>query len=495
MELYDIQSDKRRFVSILKRKTDQSSDTACGIERTGVKTEHNVDDNKTAIELTGAEEKGLTMDTNIEDVDVDKNGIELTGAEGKGLTMETLVDMYSTIKNSETKYKCPKCAKVFLDVSYFKRHIKFHHSQQVCHICMAKFCTCWDLQLLENGQTVFKCNICTSNSTSFEEKDDLIVHLTTHSDADKLFKYPIAGRKTSQKGAVNNYIVTDKSELNGRTHTQQHSYKCAECDISCNDHSSLAIHMNAHVRMCTKGIYRCNKCNKDLTTPTSLKQHMIRHSGEKLYQCSTCHKYFRSRSNLTKHTESGHMLKVSRDKMTVHKPMQGCPLCQIRNCACWDVHPLATRDTVFSCNRCIGNRTFKSRQDLFMHLNVHRAVDEQTTKHVLSAASNNQVISFTIKPILADLPIAQSQSDSQSDCQPHKCKVCFQSFSDQHHLHVHMTGHTSRYKCIMCEFSSNDPNSLIVHMGIHKLLECQVCLLKFSKRPDLDRHMTTHDTQ
>ena len=48
----------------------------------------------------------------------------------------------------------------------------------------------------------------------------------------------------------------------------------------------------------------CPICQKGFSVKSSLKRHMMLHTGEMPYECLSCGKRFRQRSNLTRHART-----------------------------------------------------------------------------------------------------------------------------------------------------------------------------------------------
>ncbi|KAG8192733.1 hypothetical protein JTE90_009755 [Oedothorax gibbosus] len=76
------------------------------------------------------------------------------------------------------------------------------------------------------------------------------------------------------------------------------SLYCSVCDKHFNQSSSLKRHMVSHSG---ERPFNCDQCDKTFKTKAALKRHSIIHTGECPFECSTCKRKFNQISNLRKH--------------------------------------------------------------------------------------------------------------------------------------------------------------------------------------------------
>ncbi|KAF8764319.1 zinc finger protein 430-like [Argiope bruennichi] len=76
------------------------------------------------------------------------------------------------------------------------------------------------------------------------------------------------------------------------------SLYCTICDKHFNQSSSLKRHMVSHSG---ERPFCCEECDKTFKTKAALKRHSIIHTGECPFECSTCKRKFNQISNLRKH--------------------------------------------------------------------------------------------------------------------------------------------------------------------------------------------------
>ena len=161
----------------------------------------------------------------------------------------------------------------------------------------------------------------------------------------------------------------------------------------------------------------CQICGKVLKSNSSLKRHMLTHTGEKPYQCNVCQKRFARSNDLTVH-------------MRVHtgeKPYL-CTVCQKKFATASHLKEHArthTGERPYQCNVC--QKTFVQVSSLMHHIRTH------------------------------------------TEEKPYKCDVCQKMFSQQSSLTHHMRIHTGEkpYECDVCQKRFPQISSLTCHMAKH----------------------------
>ena len=86
--------------------------------------------------------------------------------------------------------------------------------------------------------------------------------------------------------------AVEKSERPGKTYT------CEECNATFTKYTSLKSHLLKHTG---EKKYRCEHCNKTFFSSSSLKIHVRVHTGDRPFKCKECPRKFSDPSNFNKH--------------------------------------------------------------------------------------------------------------------------------------------------------------------------------------------------
>ncbi|KAK2715745.1 hypothetical protein QYM36_010350 [Artemia franciscana] len=130
-----------------------------------------------------------------------------------------------------------------------------------------------------------KCRVC---SKTFEKKEDLYEHMSSHNKK-KAFECDICKKDFAQ---------TFHLLEHQRTHTGEKPFKCDVCEKCFASSSSFSRHKRIHTG---EKPFECNICKKTFTTSASLSCHQGTHADVKPFECDICQKTFRQKAHLYDH--------------------------------------------------------------------------------------------------------------------------------------------------------------------------------------------------
>lgn len=168
-------------------------------------------------------------------------------------------------------------------------------------------------------------------------------------------------------------------------------YECPECKELFSTFSGLGEHMSKHqnklivleggggLNRLSSGDYKCNICQKAVSTKGNLQKHQIIHLGIKPYKCNFCEKFFTLKGNRDKH-------ELTHTDSRPHK----CQICEKRFTLKGNLqqHILTHSDfKFFQCYLC--NKEFTLKGNLDKHIKRH-ANGMTTPKPSSEKKSNNR---------------------------------------------------------------------------------------------------------
>ncbi|KAH8273170.1 hypothetical protein KR018_008364, partial [Drosophila ironensis] len=139
------------------------------------------------------------------------------------------------------------------------------------------------------------------------------------------------------------------------------SMKCPICALQLSCASSLKRHMIVHTGLKP---FKCGECEQSFAQREVLKRHMDTHTGAKRHQCPHCSSCFAQKSNLQQHIGRVHM-----ETARTHK----CHLCQrsFNHMSGLSRHLVTHAGVMFSCKQC--GRQFNDRSAVQRHVQtVHK---------------------------------------------------------------------------------------------------------------------------
>ena len=296
----------------------------------------------------------------IKDRTISDFSVEVTNASGHDFenTLENNepLDTHSYHKqgNSEKKYQCNQCDRLFQSRTTLNRHTKAVHTtelRKICHDC----------------------------GTTLKHKESLDKHRKTKHSGQETKK-----KECSQCGKTFSYTRNLKRHISN-AHTTNPRMICHDCGKTYKHNASLDKHMlNKHNDHGKK--YKCDQCHKKFIYITYLTRHQVTHTGKRDYECPVCHKFFASTSSRNKHQRNLHergekpfAYKKRRNRLHSRNQPENsqntsCPkktiTCQIRTKKVFSQYALKKHQKIHDkgdlvCDRC--NKTFKNKNKLNHH--------------------------------------------------------------------------------------------------------------------------------
>ncbi|KAM8744393.1 uncharacterized protein AB9X84_018374 [Acanthopagrus schlegelii] len=316
---------------------------------------------------------------------------------------------HSRRHTGEKLYKCLDCGTEFAYKSTFKRHMRQHSLPKrithVCTLCENQFTGLLPLQRHRCCalKKTFVCSLCPE---TFECRQSLADHENLHS-GEKDFVCEMCGESFFSSSSL-------------ATHRVTHMQKENCCDVlgfGSSDSSVLRNHMSKHTG---EKLFSCKVCGKGCSHQSALKHHMLTHTGERPYICETCGKRCGHASALQNH------MRIHTGKKRGQKPV--CDIC---------------------------GKKFRCMVNLKYHMSVHTGE------------------------------------------RPYACDHCEKKFSNPSNLKLHAMIHSGKkmFGCNICGKRFTQSTSLKVHRRIHtgeRPYRCMVCEKGFMYRSEFRKHERSH---
>ena len=238
-----------------------------------------------------------------------------------------------------------------------------------------------------------------------------------------------------------------RGDRTSKTGCNKSASKCSICLIYFSKTSSLRRHMMSHTG---EKPHTCNLCNFACSSTSGLNRHLMNHMQEKPYICNQCGKTFSANSLLEIHKRSVHV-----------EATWKCEVCE-------------------SC--------YKTKGDL--------------KKHVIRKHDPNEERMECTKCFIKVLNIIEHTKRAHFTGTPFSCEICTKSYKARKYLKRHLLTHKTKtftYNCPLCNKSFSDAVDLKSHKESHisisnqNRLACNICEQLYPRR-GLLTHMKSHKT-
>ncbi|XP_054290344.1 zinc finger protein 37-like [Macrosteles quadrilineatus] len=303
--------------------------------------------------------------------------------------------------------------------------------QGLCHICGSENCR-GHSQAAKFGDNYFVCLIC---SEIFPSQKQLANHSLCHEDMSEEELQILEERQRTLTCEFCGRVLSTKSTLREHImiHTGEKPHECLLCGKHFRHKANLVVHVNGHAVVST---YKCKKCNKAFTKKSDFEKHLKYHvdaSGNPLV-CKICNAVFKSQRTLYNHSQ------LHSKKGSVRAKRRG----------------EGPRNPQFKCRTC--GKGLSTKATLKEHMMIH------------------------------------------SGEKPHECPICGRTIRHKANYVVHIQTHGQgrSYECDMCDEAFMRKLDLTQHkQSAHsksKLLRCPICGEVFKSPIKFNRHMEIHES-
>lgn len=216
-----------------------------------------------------------------------------------------LKEHVATIHTKEYRYYCEYCDRGFYLDSRKRTHIKRSHDRvppirdyakfqcPKCGKCLANKQS-YDLHLnvVHNRVDRFYCDQCGKGFP-------LLGYLVQHQKVNH-FEVDVKPFSCPHPDCTKTFRTKDMCRTHQLVHDTDRKFECFECSKVYIHLLSFKKHLREHKT--GKKVFKCELCDKMVTSSTSLRDHFRTHTGEKPFQCPHCEKTFVNKKHLKIHS-------------------------------------------------------------------------------------------------------------------------------------------------------------------------------------------------
>lgn len=201
----------------------------------------------------------------------------------------------------ESCFPCVICHEKFELFSTLNKHMNAHDPTFICSFCGKNFLNIdrlrRHLHIHENSEN-YKCSRCPEVFTSWQARNN---HLVNSHITKKRNKCPYCQETFKE------YL--EKLRHMKNVHDKTVEYKCNLCGATFELCSLRTRHLANFHGIGLKKVFTCGWCSKTCVSASKLKQHSVKHSGEKNFKCGVCFKAYARKKTLKEHLKIHYNIK------------------------------------------------------------------------------------------------------------------------------------------------------------------------------------------
>ncbi|CAG4958862.1 unnamed protein product [Colias eurytheme] len=188
---------------------------------------------------------------------------------------------------------CALCHSTFETFKMLLQHMNGHYRNYICEVCDMGFINQHRLRNHKRTHEIgtFKCSFCDKVFSTRVRKQ--CHEKYTHNTSARYTTMCPHCDKTFNSYYQRNRHMFDEHNIAAAT------YKCNVCDKSFILKSKLTSHIKKVHLMERNHI--CPDCGQGFFIKQSLDEHMVKHSGERVFNCTVCHKSYARKKTLREH--------------------------------------------------------------------------------------------------------------------------------------------------------------------------------------------------
>ncbi|KAJ8704000.1 hypothetical protein PYW07_013294 [Mythimna separata] len=193
----------------------------------------------------------------------------------------------------DKEYKCTHCDETFVTFTNLNTHLNLHYPNSICFQCGKAFSSIHRLKshLLTHDATTTTQHKCTKCDQVFPTRVLKNNHITQKHGPEFRYKCPYC------KESFKSYA--DRGRHLKTAHDKKIEYPCSLCSsvfAMCNQRTKHIKQVHMRIKS-----FACNFCPYKFVTAAQLRNHMIKHGGERKYQCQVCKKAYARTKTLREH--------------------------------------------------------------------------------------------------------------------------------------------------------------------------------------------------